>query len=212
MSKTVKENSISIFDEQIYGKRLRAKEVQKQYDQLVDRIKKNNAKIMHYQHQDEFAEATKLKRQQADLEQELLKLDEQLKTSDYSITDDEFTSFYDAYDSEMKDIEKTHEQYRKEMKNKLQEVATIYRKMIENKNEAGRRISRERYVKQENNNPGNIHNRYKGQMLAHEINLGDGDKYNEQTTPRGYAWRVEQALDAVSRDEFQKYHYGKKQW
>ena len=41
-------------------------------------------------------------------------------------------------------------------------------------------------------------------MLAHEINLGDGDKYNEQTTPRGYAWRVEQALDAVSRDEFQK--------
>lgn len=212
MSKTVKENSISIFDEQIYGKRLRAKEVQKQYDQLVDRIKKNNAKIMHYQHQDEFAEATKLKRQQADLEQELLKLDEQLKTSDYSITDDEFTSFYDAYDSEMKDIEKTHEQYRKEMKNKLQEVATIYRKMIENKNEAGRRISRERYVKQEKNNPGNIHNRYKGQMLAHEINLGDGDKYNEQTTPRGYAWRVEQALDAVSRDEFQKYHYGKKQW
>lgn len=212
MSKTVKENSISIFDEQIYGKRLRAKEVQKQYDQLVDRIKKNNAKIMHYQHQDEFAEATKLKRQQSDLEQELLKLDEQLKTSDYSITDDEFTSFYDAYDSEMKDIEKTHEQYRKEMKNKLQEVATIYRKMIENKNEAGRRISRERYVKQEKNNPGNIHNRYKGQMLAHEINLGDGDKYNEQTTPRGYAWRVEQALDAVSRDEFQKYHYGKKQW
>ena len=89
------------------------------------------------------------------------------------------------------------------MKNKLQEVATIYRKMIENKNEAGRRISRERYVKQEKNNPGNIHNRYKGQMLAHEINLGDGDKYNEQTTPRGYAWRVEQALDAVSRDEFQ---------
>ncbi|MCE3400158.1 hypothetical protein LCC45_22645, partial [Staphylococcus aureus] len=142
---------------------------------------------------DEFAEATKLKNLQSDLEQELLKLDEQLKTSDYSITDDEFTSFYDAYDSEMKDIEKTHEQYRKEMKNKLQEVATIYRKMIENKNEAGRRISRERYVKQEKNNPGNIHNRYKGQMLAHEINLGDGDKYNEQTTPRGYAWRVEQA-------------------
>ncbi|EHR92455.1 hypothetical protein ACP2Y6_06625 [Staphylococcus epidermidis] len=55
MSKTVKENSISIFDKQIYGKRLRAKEVQKQYDQLVDRIKKMNAKIMHYQHQDEFA-------------------------------------------------------------------------------------------------------------------------------------------------------------
>ncbi|WP_124743129.1 guided entry of tail-anchored proteins factor 1 [Staphylococcus epidermidis] len=212
MVKTVQDKTINIFDNQIYDKGVKAKEVKQKYHQITKRIKQINGKITHYQNNDEFAEATKLKRQQADLEQELLKLDEQLKTSDYSITDDEFTSFYDAYDIEMKDIEKTHEQYRKEMKNKLQEVATIYRKMIENKNEAGRRISRERYVKQEKNNPGNIHNRYKGQMLAHEINLGDGDKYNEQTTPRGYAWRVEQALDAVSRDEFQKYHYGKKQW
>ena len=212
MVKTVQDKTINIFDNQIYDKGVKAKEVKQKYHQITKRIKQINGKITHYQNNDEFAEATKLKRQQADLEQELLKLDEQLKTSDYSITDDEFTSFYAAYDTEMKDIEKTHEQYRKEMKNKLQEVATIYRKMIENKNEAGRRISRERYVKQEKNNPGNIHNRYKGQMLAHEINLGDGDKYNEQTTPRGYAWRVEQALDAVSRDEFQKYHYGKKQW
>ncbi len=45
MSKTVKENSISIFDKQIYGKRLRAKEVQKQYDQLVDRIKKSMLRL-----------------------------------------------------------------------------------------------------------------------------------------------------------------------
>lgn len=188
MNKTVKENSISIFDEQIYGKRLRAKEVQKQYDQLVDRIKKNNAKIMHYQHQDEFAEATKLKRQQADLEQELLEIDEQLKTSDYSITDDEFTSFYDAYDSEMKDIKKAHEQYRKEMENKLQEVAATYRKMIENKNEGGRRISRLRYVKQEQQHPSNIHNRYKGQILANEVEIGG------KTTPRDYSWLLEDML------------------
>lgn len=186
MSKTVKENSISIFDEQIYGKRLRAKEVQKQYDQLVDRIKKMNAKIMHYQHQDEFAEATKLKRQQANLEQELLEVDEQLKTSDYSITDDEFTSFYDAYDNEMKDIKKAHEQYRKEMENKLQEVAATYRKMIENKNEGGRRISRLRYVKQEQKHPSNIHNRYKGQILANEVEIGG------KTTPRDYSWMLEE--------------------
>lgn len=211
MVKTVQDKTINIFDNQIYDKGVKAKEVKQKYHQITKRIKQINGKITHYQNNDEFAEATKLKRQQADLEQELLKLDEQLKTSDYSITDDEFTSFYDAYDSEMKDIENTWTVSKRD-ENKLQEVATIYRKMIENKNEAGRRISRERYVKQEKNNPGNIHNRYKGQMLAHEINLGDGDKYNEQTTPRGYAWRVEQALDAVSRDEFQKYHYGKKQW
>lgn len=104
--KTVQDKTINIFDNQIYDKGVKAKEVKQKYHQITKRIKQINGKITHYQNNDEFAEATKLKRQQADLEQELLKLDEQLKTSDYSITDDEFTSFYDAYDSEMKDIEK----------------------------------------------------------------------------------------------------------
>src|SRR5699024_8388171 len=105
-----------------------------------------------------------------------------------------------------------HRKLATERQDKLQDVVNVYRKMIENKNEAGRGISRERYVKQEKNDPRNIHNQDKGQMLAHEINLGDGKKYDEHTTPRGYAWQLEKALDTVARDEFQKYHYGKKQW
>ena len=96
MVKTVQDKTINIFDNQIYDKGVKAKEVKQKYHQITKRIKQINGKITHYQNNDEFAEATKLKRQQADLEQELLKLDEQLKTSDYSITDDEFTSFYDA--------------------------------------------------------------------------------------------------------------------
>ncbi|AYU54947.1 hypothetical protein [Staphylococcus debuckii] len=206
MSKKVKENSISIFDKQIYGKRLRAKEVQQKYNQLVDRIKKINAKITHCQNQDEYAEATKLKRHQANLEQELLEVDEQLKTSDYSITDDEFTEFYGTYEDEMTDIKKAHEQYRKEMKAQLQEVASTYRKMIENKNEGGRRISRLRYVKQEQQHPSNIHNQYKGQMLADEVEIGGN------TTPRDYAWLLEDMLKEESLEDFQKYHSGKKKW
>lgn len=206
MSKTVKENSISIFDKQIFGKRLRAKEVQQQYNQLVDRIKKINAKITNYQQQDEFAEATKLKRHQDNLEQELLEIDEQLKTSDYSVAHDEFTAFYEAYKDEMTDIKKAHEQYRKEMKAQLQEVASTYRKMIENKNEGGRRISRLRYVKQEQQHPSNIHNQYKGQMLADEVKIGGN------TTPRDYSWLLEDMLKEESLEDFQKYHLGKKKW
>ncbi|MCY1598003.1 hypothetical protein [Staphylococcus pettenkoferi] len=206
MVKTVKENSISIFDKQIFGKRLRAKEVQQQYNQLVDRIKKINAKITNYQQQDEFAEATKLKRHQDNLEQELLEIDEQLKTSDYSVADDEFTTFYEAYKDEMTDIKKAHEQYRKEMKAQLQEVASTYRKMIENKNEGGRRISRLRYVKQEQQHPSNIHNQYKGQMLADEVKIGGN------TTPRDYSWLLEDMLKEESLEDFQKYHLGKKKW
>lgn len=206
MSKTVKENSISIFDKKIYSKRLRAKEVQQQYNQLVDRIKRISAKITHCQNQDGFAEATKLKRHQANLEQELLEVDEQLKTSDYSVADDEFTAFYEAYKEEMTDIKKAHEQYRKEMKAKLQEVASTYRKMIENKNEGGRRISRLRYVKQEQQHPSNIHNQYKGQMLADEVEIGGN------TTPRDYAWLLEDMLKEESLEDFQKYHFGKEKW
>lgn len=206
MVKTVQDNTINIFDNQIYDKGVKAKEIKQKYHQLTKRIKQINGKITHYQNNDEFAEATKLKRQQADLEQELLEIDEQLKTSDYSITDDEFTSFYDAYDSEMKDIKKAHEQYRKEMENKLQEVAATYRKMIENKNEGGRRISRLRYVKQEQQHPSNIHNRYKGQILANEVEIGG------KTTPRDYSWLLEDMLKEESLEDFQKYHFGKEKW
>ncbi len=212
MVKTVQDNTINIFDNQIYDKGVKAKEIKQKYHQLTNRIKQLNSKITHYQNNDEFAEATKLKGLQADLEQELIEVDRQLNTDDYKVTDEEFKEFYKAYNEEMTGFKDEHQKLAKEMQDKLQDVVKVYRKMIENKNEAGRRISRERYVKQEKNNPGNIHNQYKGQMLAHEINLGDGNKYDEQTTPRGYAWQLEKALDAVSRDEFQKYHYGKKQW
>jgi uncharacterized protein YeaO (DUF488 family) len=197
MVKTVQDNTITIFDNGIYDKGVKAKE---------------NAKITYYQNNDEFAEATKLKRLQSDLEQELMEVDAQLNSSDYKVTDEEFNQFYDSYKAEMSEFEANHQKLAKEMNKKLEEVADVYQAMIENKNEAGRRISRERYVKQEKRNPGDINNRYKGQMLAHEINLGDGDKYNEQTTPRGYAWQLEQALDNVSKAEFQQYHYGHKQW
>lgn len=212
MVKTVQDNTINIFDNGIYDKGVKAKEVKQKYNDLTDRIKQLNAKITYYQNNDEFAEATKLKRLQSDLEQELIDVDEQLNTDDYKVTDEAFEQFYAAYNEEMSTFESEHQKLKKEMDEKLKEAAKVYEKLIQNKNEAGRRISRERYVKQEKRNPGDINNRYKGQMLAHEINLGDGDKYNEQTTPRGYAWQLEQALDNVSKAEFQQYHYGHKQW
>lgn len=212
MVKTVQDNTITIFDKQIYDKGVKAKEVKQKYNDLTDRIKQLNAKITYYQNNDEFAEATKLKRLQGDLEQALIDVDEQLNTDDYKVTDETFEQFYTAYNEEMSAFESEHQKLAKEMNNKLKEAAKVYEKLIQNKNEAGRRISRERYVKQEHQNPGDINNSYKGQMLDHEVNLGDGDKYNEQTTPRGYAWQLEQALDDVSKAEFQQYHFGHKQW
>ncbi|PTJ78822.1 hypothetical protein [Staphylococcus kloosii] len=212
MVKTVQDNTINIFDNQIYDKGVKAKEVKQKYNDLTDRIKQLNAKITHYQNNDEFAEATKLKRLQSDLESDLVAVDEQLNTDDYKVTNDEFNSFYNAYREEMSAFKDEHQKLKQEMNKQLQSVAETYQKMVENKNDAGRRISRERFVKQERVEPNSISNRYKGQMLAHEVNLGDGDKYNEQTTPRGYAWQLEEALKNVVQKEFQQYHYGHKQW
>ncbi|MDT3982911.1 hypothetical protein RPN65_04200, partial [Staphylococcus ureilyticus] len=79
-----------MFDNQIYDKGVKAKEIKQKYHQLTNRIKQLNGKITHYQNNDEFAEATKLKGLQADLEQELIEVDEQLNSSDYKVTEEEF--------------------------------------------------------------------------------------------------------------------------
>ncbi|WP_426443783.1 hypothetical protein [Staphylococcus xylosus] len=128
------------------------------------------------------------------------------------MTDNEFERFYDAYHKELSELKGNHKALKKEMNNQIESLMKTYRKLIENKNNAGRVISRERYVASEKTNQGSVNNIYIGQMLHHQINLGDGDKYNEQTTPRGYAWKVEKALETISTDEFRKYHFGKKQW
>lgn len=202
----LKENTIEIFDRDIYGKVNKSKGVKQQFNSLIQRMKELDKKIEYYRGQDDYAEVTKLKHEQRELEKEIVEVDEQIKTSDYSITDDEFKAFYDAYDDEMTDIKKAHEQYRKEMKAKLQEVASTYRKMIENKNEGGRRISRLRFVKQEQQHPSNVHNQYKGQILADEVEIGGN------TTPRDYSWLLEDMLKEESLKDFQKYHFGKEKW
>ncbi|MGI2289444.1 hypothetical protein ACQ3G9_09455, partial [Staphylococcus cohnii] len=94
MAKTVQDNTINIFDNQIYDKGVKAKEVKQKYHQLTNRIKQINGKITHHQNNDEFAEATKLKSLQSDLEQELIEVDEQLNSSDYKVTEEEFDQFY----------------------------------------------------------------------------------------------------------------------
>ncbi|MGX0280511.1 putative nucleic acid-binding Zn-ribbon protein, partial [Staphylococcus cohnii] len=88
MVKTVQDNTINIFDNQIYDKGVKAKEVKQKYHQLTNRIKQLNSKITHYQNNDEFAESTKLKSLQSDLEQELIEVDEQLNSSDYKVTEE----------------------------------------------------------------------------------------------------------------------------
>ena len=113
MVKTVQDNTINIFDNQIYDKGVKAKEIKQKYHQLTNRIKQLNSKITHYQNNDEFAEATKLKSLQSDLEQELIEVDEQLNSSDYKVTEEEFDQFYKAYNKEMTGFKDEHQKLAK---------------------------------------------------------------------------------------------------
>lgn len=208
----IKEQAIEIFDNEIYAKSLKSKELNKDYNNLTSQLRDLDNKIEYYRKDGDYAEVTKLKRKQSELENEIVKLDDKLNADDFVVTNNEFERFYDAYHKELSELKGNHKALKKEMNNQIESLMKTYRKLIENKNNAGRVISRERYVASEKTNPGSVNNIYIGQMLHHQINLGDGDKYNEQTTPRGYAWKVEKALETISTDEFRKYHFGKKQW
>ncbi|MBO1222560.1 hypothetical protein [Staphylococcus nepalensis] len=209
MAKTVQDNTINIFDNAIYNKGVRSKKLKQEYSELTERIKTVGNKIEFHKKNDDFAEAVKLKRQQADLESELVELDDKLNEENFKVTEEEFEKFYNSYHEEMAELKGNHQKLTNKLNKKLEEVADIYSEIIEVKNEAGRRISRERYVKQEKIAPNATYNHYKGQMLANEVDLSNGKQEN---TPRSISWQLEHKLRDVSLKEFQQYHYGNKQW
>src|SRR5699024_552299 len=122
MAKTVQDNTINIFDNQIYGKGVKAKEVKQKYQQLTKRIKQLNSKTTKYTNNKESTKATKLKSLKSDLEQKIIEVDEQLNSSDYKATEEEFDQFYKAYNKEMTGFKDEHQKLAKEMQNKLQDV------------------------------------------------------------------------------------------
>lgn len=92
------------------------------------------------------------------------------------------------------------------MENKLQEVAATYRKMIENKMKVADVYHDYAMLNKSSSTPSNIHNRYKGQILANEVEIGG------KTTPRDYSWLLEDMLKEESLEDLQKYHFGKEKW
>jgi len=130
MAKTVQDNTINIFDNAIYNKGVRSKKLKQEYNQLTERIKDISHKIEYHRKNDDYAEATKLKRQQSDLENELVELDDKLNEENFKVTDEEFKEFYKAYNEEMSEFKAAHQKLTEEMNNKLKEVADIYRKMV----------------------------------------------------------------------------------
>src|SRR5699024_12692431 len=101
MAKTVQDNTINIFDNAIYNKGVRSKKLKQEYSELTERIKTVGNKIEFHKKNDDYAEAVKLKRQQAELENELVELDDKLNEENFKVTEEEFKQFYKSYNEEM---------------------------------------------------------------------------------------------------------------
>ncbi|RIM75231.1 hypothetical protein BU121_12465, partial [Staphylococcus xylosus] len=96
----LKEQAIKIFDNEIYAKSLKSKELNKDYNNLTSQLRDLDNKIEYYRKDGDYAEVTKLKRKQSELENEIVKLDDKLNSDDFVVTDNEFERFYDAYHKE----------------------------------------------------------------------------------------------------------------
>ncbi|MCD8795319.1 hypothetical protein [Mammaliicoccus sciuri] len=201
--KKLQEKSIEIFANGIYGKVEKAKSLKREYDGLIDDLKALDNKIDYHRRNDDYAEVTRLKRQQKALEDKIEVLDNRLKEEDYSILEDDYIRFYEAFDKELEPIKAEHEKLRKEMKDKIKELGEVYERMIINKNNAGRRISRKQYVDCTKTDFKPV---YKGQILANEVQIGGN------TTPHAYRNLVMSELKAASLKDYQAYYYNEKQW
>lgn len=203
--KKVQENSIKLFNETIFNKVKESQALHYNYDKHVSDLKKIDNKIDYYKRNGDYAEATRLKREQKDLEDKMVKIDDQFLETDFSVSEDEFNQFYEAYKKELTPLKDEHENLRKEMKDKIKELAEVYKRLQDNKNQAGRRISRKQYVDSYKDN-GSKNLIYKGQLLSNEINIG-GD-----VEPIHYGNYVEDELKKVRLEAYQEYYYDKKQW
>lgn len=203
--KKVQENSIKLFNETIFKKVNDSKALHYNYDRHVNDLKKIDLKIDYHKRNGDYAESTRLKREQKDLEDKMVKIDDQFLETDFSVSDEEFNQFYEAYSKELEPIKSEHEKLRKEMKDKIKELAEVYKKLQDNKNQAGRRISRKQFV-DSYKRYGSKRSIYKGQLLPTEINIG-GD-----VEPIHYGNYVENELKKVSLEAYQEYYYNKKQW
>lgn len=203
--KKVQENSIKLFNETIFKKVNDSKALHSSYDRHVNDLKKIDLKIDYHKRNGDYAESTRLKREQKDLEDKMVKIDDQFLETDFSVSDEEFNQFYESYKKELTPLKDEHEKLRKEMKDKIEELAEVYKRLQDNKNQAGRRISRKQLVDSYKNH-GSKMSIYKGQLSSYEINIG-GD-----VEPLDYGKLVERELEKVRIEAYQEYYYNKKQW
>ncbi|MEB7805413.1 hypothetical protein NGC67_01850 [Mammaliicoccus fleurettii] len=195
--------TIKLFNEGIFKKATAAKKVRIEHNNSVTELSGIDAKITHQRKEKNFAEVSRLKKRQNELEENAGSLDLQLQSNENNITDNEFKAFYDTYNGELNVLAAKHSKLNEQMLEKIEELKAIFAELDDVKHDAGRLISRKLYVDDVKQSPESFNRILEDTLPTHKIILSS----NEDTNPRHYSWIVDKKLsDAVTENARKRYN------
>lgn len=191
--------TIKLFNEKIYKKTNAGKQLRLDHHKVVSELSQLDAKIDYCRKEKDFAEVSKLKKRQSELEDQIGVLEEQLKDEGISVSEKEFKAFYDSFNEELNVLQTTHSNLNEQMLEKINELKSIFAELDENKHVAGRLISRKRYVDAYKNSPESTSLILEDSLPTHKVILG-----SQETDARDYSWIVENSLSSAITENAQK--------
>lgn len=191
--------TIKLFNEGIYKKATAARKVRLDHHNLVTELSELDGKINYYRQEKDFAKVSNLKKRQSELEESAGTLDEQLQSDENNIADEEFKTFYDTYKGELNVLESKHSKLNEQMLEKIEELKVIFKELDDVKHDAGRLISRKRYVDDVKQAPDTFNRILEDALPTHKVVLS-----SKETTPRDYSWIVDHKLSAAVTENAQK--------
>ncbi|HAL09016.1 MAG TPA: hypothetical protein DCO67_03490 [Staphylococcus sp.] len=191
--------TIKLFNETIFKKATAAKKVRIEHNNSVTELSGIDAKITQQRIEKNFAEVSRLKKRQNELEENAGALDIQLQSDENNITDDEFEDFYNTYNGELNLLAAQDSKLNEQMLEKIEELKVIFKELDDVKHDAGRLISRKRYVDDVKQAPDTFNRILEDALPTHKVVLS-----SKETTPRDYSWIVDHKLSAAVTENAQK--------
>ncbi|MCI2789877.1 hypothetical protein FH142_10420 [Staphylococcus warneri] len=201
-----KEKSIEIFDKYIQPKVENRKQVELEKTKVTDQLKEFDYKLSFYRNENDFAMIASLKKEQNQLENDIVELTEQSNDEKHNINQDDVDNFKKALNDEVKDLSSNNKTLIDKFNHKVDELVDVYKELAENKVELERRNTRQTYVSNALARPDNW--RLNIQTSA---DLSD-DPFNTNTDPTILANDIRDRLFMVNRTADQDYYNGNKKW
>lgn len=201
-----KEKSIELFDKYIHPKVENKKQVELEKTKVIDSLKEFDYKLSYYRKENDFAMIASLKREQNQLENNIMKLTEQSNDKEHNITQEHVDKFKKAFNDEVKDLSDVNKVLIDKFNHKVNELVEVYKELAANKVELERRKTREAYVSNALARPDDWR-----LNIRTSADLSN-DPFHTNTDPTILANDIRDHLFMVNRTADQDYYNGNKKW